>query len=130
MKNDFLLAALVAIGGCAMVDTAPTPRQQNELAAELGNRVPGPQLACLPSYRTSNMVRAGGRILYGSGSQLYLAQTSPGCEAIDGVGNVLLIELHGTTDLCSGELLKVIDTRGQFLRGSCTLEGFTPYRRP
>jgi hypothetical protein len=125
-----LLAAGLAACVPAPADMRLAERQQRELAAEIGTRVAGAEQSCLPSIRTAQLVRAGGRILYRDGSALYLARTTPGCEAVADPNNALLIEYRGTSELCRGQFLKVVDTSGGFLRGSCSLEGFTPYRKP
>ena len=127
------LFSLLALAGCAAIrdDAASSAREQQRLAEELGNRVPAAPVQCLPSYRTQDMLAVGNDILFRDGATVYRARTSGGCRALGGGGYILLIDhMPGRSDLCRGDIAKVITSNGGMFAGSCTFEEITPYRRP
>lgn len=131
MRSLVLIPTLALLAGCApVVPTAPTPQEQQRLAAALTGKVAGPTSRCLPNFRTQDMEVIGNDILFRDGPTLWRARTSGGCEAAGRTGYILVTEHFGTSDLCTGSIAKVVDSTSGMFAGSCSFEDFTPYRRP
>jgi len=126
-----ILLSMLAVAGCGTVDQqAQSARDQQRLTAEIGDRVAGTPQRCLSSFRTQDMRVVGSDILFEDGATLYRARTSGGCEAARTSGYILVFDYRGDTQLCSGSIVKVINSSGGMFAGSCAIEDITPYRRP
>lgn len=132
-----LMSLALASGLLASCTTAPQPTYRSEaknaeLAKLLEGKVAQRPVTCLPHYRADDMriideetiaFRDGGR-------QTYVAHMPGGCSNL-GVGSTAIVtELHGTADLCRGDIARVVDTVNGMTIGSCAWGDFTPYTRP
>ena len=132
--SRLLFAAVLAcgLGACApMHDAAGERRAAMKFDAELAGLVPERLLSCLPSHSRATVVAARGpTLLFREGRRVYLNHTSGGCASVADGHDTLVTENFGGA-LCRGSLAKVVDLRaGGFVRGTCVLGDFTPYRRP
>lgn len=131
--------ALITISGMAVVSscsTAPsrmtrTAEAQAELDKALAGRVAGTPVNCLPSYRASDMqIIDDWTILFKDGSTIYLQNPRGGCPGIGNRRNILVTRLHGTTQLCSGDINHLVDPVSGIGGGACVFSQFVPYAKP
>jgi hypothetical protein len=105
---------------------------EQELQRLLVGKVARPEVSCLQSYNTNDMVVIDGRTLAfrrGTGT-VYLAHLSPGCELISPQSTYALLSKQvGPTGTCRGDIQQVIDTLNHITVGSCTIASIVPYVR-
>ncbi len=127
-----LMIAGVAVAACA-TQYAPfqrTPQAASHLAAALNGRVAGPPQDCLPSFASaSSEVIDDHTVLYRVGATTYAMDPPGGCAGLGEFGNTMVIKPIGS-QLCRGDIARVIDTSTNSSRGSCTIGSFTPFRVP
>jgi hypothetical protein len=131
--------ALLLLGSIlASCTTGPPPPPTRNAMAEqklqelLAGKVARPEVSCLQSYNTNDMIVIDGRTLAfrrGTGT-VYLAHLSPGCELLSPQTTyALLSRQFGTTGTCRGDIQQVIDTSNRITVGSCTIASIVPYVR-
>ncbi len=129
-------AAVLALFGCARGPVndraeALTPKQLALLDKNLKGKVAGEPRNCISTLLADQSVRVSDRILLYriSGNLVYRTDLSPGCEGIDRDDTIMVVRQNGT-QLCDGELLRLVDRTGGFFRGACSFGRFVPYRAP
>lgn len=101
-----------------------------EIDRALTGRIAGPPLHCLPTYRAGDMnVVDENTILYRDGATTYRNDPPGGCHGLGRPGNAMVSRPLGS-QLCSGDIIQVVDTRSGMYQGGCTLGDFVPFRRP
>lgn len=133
IKALFGLPLLTLLASCTTGPSQYTrsPEAQQELDRALAGRVPGKPVNCIPSYRSTDMqVIDDWTILFKDGSTVYLQTPRGGCPGINSFGNVLVTKLHGTTQLCSGDINHLVDPVSGMGGGACVFSEFVPYRKP
>ena len=134
MPRLIILAILTAgLAGCAPGYDEPTStRAAMRFDSELAGLIPGRSQTCLPPGSTASLVAARGEtLLFREGRTVYANKTRGGCAEAADNSYALVTKNFGSGALCSGTFAQVVDlTAGGFLRGSCVLGDFTPYRRP
>lgn len=126
----FAFASLLA--GCAAnpaLEAQQGERSEVALAGALEGLVAGPPQRCVSTTRLGgNRGFGGDAILFtGTGGTAFLNRTRGGCEGLTEFR--ALVTRPGGTQLCSGDLVTVVDTGTGSYHGSCVLGDFTPYRR-
>jgi hypothetical protein len=123
--------ALLASCSTTPAQMSRTPEAQQELDKALAGRVPGAPLNCIPNYRSTDMqVIDEWTILFKDGRTVYVQNPRGGCPGIDSFGNVLVTRLHGTTQLCSGDINHLFDPVSGIGGGACVFSQFVPYTKP
>jgi len=128
--------ALAVLGGCA---GEPSPSEQAagarreaaasaELADALKGKVPGEPVSCINLRDIRSTKTIGDRtLLYEMSSKLvYRNDPAGGCPA-SAPGRTLVTRTP-STQLCRGDIVRVVDLTAGFDVGSCGLGDFTPYR--
>jgi hypothetical protein len=124
-------AMLLAACSTTPPQVARSADDQQELAKALAGRVPGKPVDCLPSYRATDMtIIDDWTILFKDGSTIYLQSPRGGCPGIESHRNVLVTKLHGTTQLCSGDISHLVDPSTGIGGGACVFSQFVPYTKP
>ena len=125
------LLLLAATSACATsaVSEPRTASAETKLARALAGKVAGPPVDCLPSYRTNDMsVIDDNTILFREGSKLVYRNDPPGgCSPMSRTGYALLTR-SPTSQLCRGDIVRVVDLTTHNTVGSCSLGDFIPYR--
>jgi hypothetical protein len=134
-RTSFLLAVLgsALLGSCTtgQARDVSTPKAQKELAEALAGRVPGPPQHCIRNYRTNNMqVIDDYTILFEEGRTIYLQKPLNGCFGIGNHSRTLVTRPFGTTDLCEGDINKLVDLTAGIQGGACVFGPFVPYTKP
>lgn len=107
----------------------PSLRDEQRLAEELHDKVPGPPQDCIMGRDADRMSTIGNEtILFRtSGSLVYRNDIPGGCPM---AGSSRRLERRTiSTNLCRGEQLNVVDNQTGAYFGTCILGDFVPYRR-
>jgi hypothetical protein len=130
IRRPTLVAASLALAGCA---TSPPPTaadQQARLAEALSGRVAGQAVKCLPPNRSAGVDAIGATLLFRDGGRLWLNRSrGGGCEALNAPHYTLVTRSFGSGRLCSGDIAQVVDLTSGAFAGSCALGDFVPYTR-
>jgi hypothetical protein len=118
-------AAILAVGSAAPAQ--PSPRAADEIAKALAGRVAGPPLNCI-SHRARMHVVDDWTILFRDRGIVYVQRPRGGCHGLAN-GMSLIRNQFGTTQLCRGDINRVVDLRTGFGTGACVYSEFLPYRK-
>ena len=126
-------ATLCLIG--AMLMTAALPAEAARLAPEarlakaLEGRSAGKPVDCIPLRQIqSSEIFEGTAILYKVGSTYYLNRPRSGANFLDR-DDILVTNTHGS-NLCSIDIVRLVDQATRFPNGSLGLGEFVPYTKP
>jgi len=133
------ISGLVTAGASAMllscsstpVAEAPSPKAQKDLAEALAGHVQGPPKRCIRNYRSNIMeVIDDDTILFRDGRTIYLQKPRNSCFGIANHSRTLVTRQFGTTDLCDGDINRLVDLSAGFQGGACVFGPFVPYTKP
>ena len=134
MKRLILPLGLALVAGCAPNDRADTrmaDADRASLAAALeGFEQSGPPVSCVNQRDLQGNRSAGeGAIIFrGPTSRtLWVNRPAGGCPSLD-LGRTLVTRTS-STQLCRGDIARVVDLTSGTEYGGCGLGDFTPYRR-
>ena len=126
-------ATLCLIGAVLM--TAALPGHAARLAPEariakaLDGRVAGKPVDCIPLHQIqSTEIFEGTAILYKLGGTWYLNRPAAGANFLDR-DDILVINTH-SSNLCSVDIVRLVDQGSHFQSGSLGLGRFIPYTKP
>jgi hypothetical protein len=133
-RSLLLLCATASLGACSanmMQPDRSSPRQQQRLSRALAGKVAQAPVDCLPTYRSADMeVISDNTILFHDGRNRVFVQNPPGgCSPI-GSGHYTLVTKSFGTQLCRGDISRVVDLAAGMTVGSCAMGSFTPYVTP
>ena len=127
-----LAAALLASSGVAMAAShqdAPNARGEAKLAKALEGRVAGKPVDCIQQYNIQNStVYDGTAIAYQVGSTLYVNRPTSGASSLRS-DPVLVTDTH-SSQLCSIDIVRLLDRTSHFQTGFVGLGKFVPYTKP
>lgn len=128
-------ATLCVIGGVLLAASLPVAAAKPKLDAEakiakaLDGRVAGNAVDCIPLRQIqSTQIFDKTAILYKSGSTWYLNRPDSGANFLDR-DDVLVTDTH-STDLCSIDIVRLLDSGSRFPGGTLGLGKFVPYKKP
>lgn len=109
--------------------TAATARAPDTPEAALAGRVAGKPTSCINQTQIDDShLYPDGRILYRMrGGPDYLNAAGPGC-ATNAISPVM-VSSTPSTQLCRGDILRIVDATSRMFYGSCGLADFVPYPR-
>ena len=120
-------AALLAVGSAAPAQ--PNPRAAQELANALAGRTAGTPLNCIRNGQNTRMhVVDDWTILFRQGRTVYVQRPFGGCHGLAN-GMSLIRNSFGTSQLCRGDINRIVDLRTGFGTGACVYSEFVPYRK-
>jgi hypothetical protein len=133
-KLTFILAG-AALASCttAPTNSANNAYAQQQLAALLAGKVAGPPVDCLPQYQSnmSSTITPQAIAFTANPSRVYVNNIAgTGCGGLSDPTYTLVTTSHGTSGLCRGDAVKIIDRQAGTMMGSCLLGSFVPYTRP
>ena len=103
--------------------------QEARIAKALAGRVPGKPVSCIPQYTVqSSEIFDGTAILYKAGSTWYLNRPEIGKEFLR--RDYMMVTNTHSSDLCSIDIVRLVDNASHFPVGSLGLGKFVPYRKP
>ena len=133
------MSAFLAAGASAIllscsstpVAETPSPKAQQQLAEALAGHVQGPPERCIRNYRTNYMeVIDDDTILFHDGRTIYLQKPRNSCFGIANHSRTLVTRPFGTTDLCDGDINRLVDLSAGIGGGACVFGPFVPYTKP
>lgn len=129
MRTIALAAATAILAGCSTAPESPNPRAEQILQHHLAGKVPGPPVACLPTWRSDDMVVVDERTLIfrDSKRRVYRNTIPGGCPGLGWGHNALVFRSLTGSRLCHGEIAQVVDLTSGILAGTCALGPFVPY---
>lgn len=134
----FILAALapIALTACAAGQQsteaeALTPRQLAVLDRELGGKVAGEPVSCIPGRTADQTIRVSDDILLYrvSGRLVYKNDLRSSCPGLARDNDVIVTRIYGNGP-CRGDIIRLVDRSSGISGASCSLGDFTPYRTP
>lgn len=129
-KSLFLAVAVASLASCA------TSRQPVERSAKMqetfdkliAGKTAGQAALCLPLYRSNDMVVIDEQTLaFRDGRTTWVNRMVGSCSQLDRGGYAVVNQTFGS-QLCSGEIARVVDTNTGMTVGSCSYGDFVPYR--
>ena len=135
MRLISVLMAGAVLASCTSGPQPPPMRsadKQLEFQRLMEGKVAGAPLSCLPHYRSNDMrIIDDQTIIFRDGNRRsYLAHMAGGCTNLSSGSYALVTKQFGSTDLCRGDIARVVDTLNGFTVGSCVFGDFVPYVRP
>ena len=126
-------ATLCLISGILMAASIPAQAARVDaearLAKALDGRVAGKPVNCIPLHQIdSSQIFERTAILYRVGSTLYVNRPRSGADFLDR-NDVLLTDTH-SSDLCSIDIVRLLDPSMFFPTGTLGLGEFVPYTKP
>jgi hypothetical protein len=124
-----IILPLLLLGGCAtMAETAQGP--DPKLAAALEGRIAGKPQNCLALNKAVGSEIFRDAILYREGRNRYWLADAPGCGSSSGNNDYILVQNVFGSQLCRGDLIRLVDRTSGFHGGACSVRSFTPYSKP
>ena len=130
----FALTASIALAGCAYgdADTAPAPIRDKEakiLAKELKGKVAGEPRNCINSRGVDAIRIRDDTLLYReSGRLVYQNKLRGSCPGLTRGDDIMVTESF-SGQLCSGDLIRLVDRTSGIQGPVCSLGEFVPYRK-
>ncbi|MBD3761417.1 MAG: hypothetical protein IE929_11765 [Rhizorhabdus sp.] len=126
-------ATLCLIGAMLMTTALPVQAArlapEARIAKELSGRVAGKPVDCIPLHQIrSTEIFERTAILYKVGSTWYLNRPTSGANFLD--RDDILVTDTRSPNLCSIDIVRLIDQGTRFPGGSIGLGSFVPYNKP
>lgn len=123
-----IILPLVLLAGCATPSqTAQGP--DLKLQAALAGKVAGTPQSCIRLDQASGSEVYRDAILYRAGRNRYFLADAPGCGSGKSFDSILVQNVFGS-QLCRGDIIRIVERTGGFTSASCAIGGFTPYTVP
>ncbi len=124
-----VLSACAASGVREANADALTPDQVALLERNLGGKVAGRPVSCIPSHASGQTIRVSDDILLYrvSGNLVYKNELRGGCPGLARNDDIIVSRVFGSGP-CRGDILNLVDRSSGISGPSCVLGEFTPYR--
>jgi hypothetical protein len=124
-----IILPLALLTGCATTtQTAQGP--DPKLTAALEGRVAGKPQNCIELDQATGNEVFRDAILYRASRSKYFLAEAPGCGSSRGNNDYILVQNVFGSQLCRGDIIRLVERAGGFAGGSCAIRGFTPYTKP
>ena len=129
-----IIAAPLLLAGCGEVESKPVPlteKQQMRLDKELAGRVDGEPRNCISGHGNDGLVRiSDSQLLYKPGGRtVYLNTLRSSCPGLARDNDIIVTQSY-SGQLCSGDLVKLVDRMSGMPGPFCSLGEFVPYSKP
>ncbi|RDV02871.1 hypothetical protein DXH95_13160 [Sphingorhabdus pulchriflava] len=130
----FAVTATIALAGCAYgdADSAPAPIRDKEakiLAKELKGKVAGEPRSCINSRGVDAIRISDDILLYReSGRLVYQNKLRGPCPGLTRGDDIMVTESF-SGQLCSGDLIRLVDRTSGIQGPVCSLGNFVPYKK-
>lgn len=129
MIKTWAAGALLATSFVASASPLVSARGEADLTKILADRVAGPPVDCIEQHAIDSAeVVDGTAIVYRDGNRLYVNRPTSGAEGLDR-DDILVTDTH-SSELCSIDVVRLIDRTSRFERGFVGLGKFVPYVKP
>jgi hypothetical protein len=122
------LSAMFVIALGAGAAAAPRPTGEAKLQKMLQGYTAGPSTSCVsltPSMDSTKIEGIG--VVYKRGRTLYVNRFANGCPWLTGFTGT--VTRTPSTQLCRGDIVRIVDFTSGIEGGSCVLDDFTPYEK-
>ena len=127
-KVAMLLAATAAFAAGTAVAARTQQSGEEQLAKILDGRAAGEPVNCISLFDSRNQqVIDKTAIVYGNGRTIYVNRPNNARNLER--GDVLVLDVRGSSQVCNLDVVRLHDRSGGFYRGFVGLEQFVPYRR-
>lgn len=126
-----LALSACAAGTATAQSDALTPDQLALLESNLGGKVAGQPVSCIPSSTTNSTIRVSDSILLyrASGRLVYKNDLRQSCPGLARDNDIIVSRIHGSGP-CRGDIIRLVDRTSGIGGPSCVLGEFVPYRTP
>lgn len=124
-----MILPLALLTGCATTSQtaqAPDPK----LTDALEGRIAGKPQNCIPLDQATGNEIFRDAILYRASRGKYFLADAPGCGSSRGNNDYILVQNVFGSQLCRGDIIRLVERVGGFTGGSCAIRSFTPYTKP
>lgn len=110
---------------------ALSPEQLALLERNLGGKVAGQPVSCIPGGNQNQTIRVSDDILLYrvSGNLVYRNELRGGCPGLARDDDIIVSRVHGSGP-CRGDIIHLVDRSSGLSGPSCVLGEFVPYRTP
>jgi hypothetical protein len=129
------ISASVLMAGCSMSDAESTPmaltdKQAKLLEKQIGGKVAGEAVSCISNLDQTNIIRVSDDLLLYqvSGRLVYQNRLKSPCPGLARDSDIIVTEQFGS-QLCRGDIIKLVDRLGGIPGPSCALGDFVPFRK-
>jgi len=128
-KLAMMTIGILALAGTAADARKPRQTPEEKLAARLKGFLPEKPVHCVDLQRLgSSEIIDRTAILYRSSGGLYYLNRPRGGQSSLGWDDVLITRTFGS-QLCDGDVIRLLDRSSRMERGFVILDEFIPYRR-
>ena len=128
LKRAMMAIGMLALAGGAAEARKPQQNPEQKLAARLKGFVAEKPVRCVNLQRLgSSEIIDRTAILYQSGSVYYLNRPLGGANTLRR-DDILVTRTYGS-QLCRGDVVRLLDSSSRFEHGFVSLGDFVPYRR-
>lgn len=126
--KPILLAAVILVCGVApsFAKTPPLTEEQR-LQKALAGLVPGKPVDCIRQGPNVDSTTYDGAILYRDGGTRYLNRFGGSCN-IRANWDIAIVHIFGS-QLCRGDIARIVEAGTPIEKGSCVFGDFTPYKK-
>jgi hypothetical protein len=124
-----MILPLVLLAGCATT-TEMAQGPDPKLTAALGDRVAGKSQSCIRLDQATGNEIYRDAILYRASRSRYFLADAPGCGSSRGHNDYILVQNVFGSQLCRGDIVRLVERVGGSTGGACAIRGFTPYTKP
>jgi hypothetical protein len=129
MKMRIIPATLLLLASaCATTAVAKDAAPDPAIAKALSGKVAGKPVTCISLLDGQSSTTYRGAILYRVSSKLTYVNDLGKCPFL-GEDNILVTDIHGS-QMCRGDIVRMIDRSSRFPSGSCVFSDFVPYQTP
>jgi len=126
--TPILAGAALALGAAAANAGDREAKGEAKLAEMLEGRVAGEPVRCITTFRShSPQIIDRVALVHEEGDTIYVARPERP-RSLDSM-DILLIERFSSTQLCSGDQMRMIDRHGGFMTGIVFVKEFVPYTK-
>jgi hypothetical protein len=123
-----MILPMALLTGCATaLQTAQGP--DPKLAAELEGRVAGKPQSCIRLDQAVGSQVYRDAIVYREGRNRIWLADAPGCGSSRGLNDDILVQNVWGSQLCRGDIIRLVERTGGFQSGACSIQKFTPYTK-
>jgi hypothetical protein len=136
-KMAAVIVTPIVLVSCATGGAAPsgeaalTPKQLALMEKNLAGKQAGEPVNCISNTGSPQLIKVSDDILlYRVSSRLvYRNDLRPSCPGLSRDDDILVTRLFGS-QICSGDIIRLVDRTSGIGGGGCAYGKFTPYRAP
>jgi hypothetical protein len=128
MRMLAILPVMALAASCASMPRADDSAARAELDKELAGKIAGQPRTCIRLDEANSAKIYPDAIAYRTSRRLTYVNASPGCQSFD-TDPIFVNDVRGS-QLCRGDVVRLVSRAGGIPGPFCVLGDFTPYRTP